>query len=363
MSTPTTGQQPTPTPPDNLEGLLVVQAAALLALESAGVYATTASVGRALASFTRSANGRWLLAGQHPTSTIPLPPAERERVTQTLIAELRTIAIEVEQELPAALREQAVKALEMGAVHAGEQIGLTIDPASVVLDPIAEALIENTPKATIEHLDRAGTLIEQAQTGEQLQAAVAEADRATKTAGTGAQYLTNHVANDVPRQLAVRLGEQLLWIAERDACVVCLALAGHLSDPNEGVTFDEEATFGPYTPPSIWPYGMPLLRPPRHPHCRCQVCIWLGSAPGQPDLPSRLRHEAKRSILKGWSQPSESNRVRLKAAQKLLDTGGGGLPRSVQEESRRAVHAGKFTSHSVPHPERPHPVAAVPDHH
>jgi len=130
--------------------------------------------------------------------------------------------------------------------------------------------------------------------------------------------------------------------------VVCLALAGEIADPNEGVGFDEFATYGPYEPPSIWPYGMPLMRPPRHPHCRCQVCIWLGSAPGQPDLPERLRHEAARSVLKGWSLPSESNRVRLRAAEKLLAAGGRGLPRSVQEEAAKAVARGTFHSREVP---------------
>jgi len=116
-----------------------------------------------------------------------------------------------------------------------------------------------------------------------------------------------------------------------------------------GEGFDELATFGPYQPPEVWPPGMPLMRPPRHPSCRCQVCVWLGSAPGQPDLPERLKHEAARSVLKGWSLPSESNTVRLKAAEKLLHRGGRGLPKSVQEEAARAVARGKFQSRTVPH--------------
>jgi hypothetical protein len=54
-------------------------------------------------------------------------------------------------------------------------------------------------------------------------------------------------------------------------------------------------------------------------------------------------------VLKGWSLPSESNTVRLKAAEKLLHRGGRGLPKSVQEEAARAVARGKFQSRTVPH--------------
>jgi hypothetical protein len=84
-------------------------------------------------------------------------------------------------------------------------------------------------------------------------------------------------------------------------------------------------------------------------NCRCQVSVWLGSAPGQPDFPERLKHEAARSVLKGWSLPSESNRVRLRAAESLLAGGGRGLPRSVQEEAALAIARGRFKSRSVPH--------------
>lgn len=343
---PTAQQQPA-APPD-LQELLVVQAAALLTLEAGSAYAATAAIRAAIAAFIRSANGRWMLAGGVPAAPLPLPAAERARVTALLAEQLRTIAAEIEETLPATLREQAAHALELGAQHVGEQVGLTIDPASLGLDPVAHALIDGTPRSAAAHIERAAGLLERAETGADLQAATAEARRSVAAVNTGATYLTNHVANDAARQVAARLGEQLLWIAERDACVVCLALAGHTSDPNAGEGFDEFATFGPYTPPSIWPPGMPLMRPPRHPHCRCQVCVWLGSAPGQPSLPERLRHEAQRSILKGWSLPSESNRVRLRAAGQLLASGSS-VPRSVQEEAGRAIARGSFTSRSVPH--------------
>jgi len=341
------GQQPT-APPD-LDALLVVQAATLLTLEAGSAYAASASLRRALAAFARDANRRWIVAGASPVSAQALRESDREHLTQALVMQLRQVAASTGRDLGPILRGEAEKALELGAQHAGQQIGLAIDAAELALDDTARGLIEATPQAAVSHLLRAAGQLQRARSGLDLQAAIAEAHRATAAVDTGSTYLTNHVANDAARQVAVRFGEKLLWIAERDACVVCLKLAGELADPNEGIGFDEFATYGPYEPPSVWPYGMPLMRPPRHPHCRCQVCVWLGSAPGQPDLPQRLRHEAARSILKGWSLPSESRTMRLRAAQKLLAGGGRGLPRSVQEEAARAVASGRFKSREVPH--------------
>lgn len=349
MTGPAAAQQPQPAAPADLQALLVVQAATLLTFEAGSAYAATSGLHRALAAFARSANGQWLLAGAHPSSGQQLPAQDRDRVIATLSADLRRIGAEAQAELPTILLQQAEHALALGAQHAGEQVSLNVAIDDLVLDDTARQIIASTPTAAVDRLGRATTMLERAQTGQDLQAAVSEADRSIAMVNTGSTYLTNHVANDAGRQVAVRLGEKLLWIAERDACVVCLALAGHIADPNEGVGFDEFATYGPYEPPSVWPFGMPLMRPPRHPHCRCQVCVWLGTAPGAPSLPERLRHEAARSILKGWSLPSESNRVRLKAAGSLLASGGRGLPKSVQEEAARAVASGSFKSRTIPH--------------
>lgn len=339
-------EQQQPQAPDNLDALLVVQAATLLTLEAGSAYAATISLRRALQAFARDANRGWILLG---ASGEAVRERDREQLSQALRIELRQIAAATGRDLGPILRREAEQALELGAKHAGEQIGLAVDVAELALDDEAHRIIESTPAAAISHLLKAAEKIEQAQSTLEVQAAVAEAQRSVTSVNTGTTYLTNHVANDAARQVAVRFGEKLLWIAERDACVVCLALAGQLADPNEGEGFDEFATFGPYEPPSVWPFGMPLMRPPRHPHCRCQVCVWLGSAPGQPDLPERLRHEAARSVLKGWSLPSESNRVRLEAASRLLASGGRGLPRSVQEEAALAIARGRFKSRAVPH--------------
>jgi len=345
MTTQPESQQQ-PQAPDNLDALLVVQAATLLTLEAGSAYAATITLRRALQAFARDANRRWILTGSSPDA---VRERDREHLSQALRLELRQLAAATGRDLGPILRQEAERALELGARHAGEQIGLAVDVADLALDETARGIIESTPQAAISHLVKAAEQIERAQSPLDVQQAIGEAQRSVTAVNTGTTYLTNHVANDAAKQVAVRLGEKLLWIAERDACVVCLKLSGQIADPNQGLGFDEFATYGPYEPPSVWPYGMPLMRPPRHPHCRCQVCVWLGSAPGQPDLPERLKHEAARSVLKGWSLPSESNRVRLRAAESLLASGGRGLPRSVQEEAALAIARGRFKSRAVPH--------------
>lgn len=348
MTGPPAGQQQ-PAAPPNLDELLVVQAATLLAFEAGSAYAATSGLRRALREFERAANRRWILTGPAGTGTDLAAVRAREQLQQQLILELRGMASAVQGQLAPILRREAQAALEIGAQHAGEQAGIDVDVEQLILDDTAQRVIDSTPSAAIDHLLRAAGQIERAQSSFDLQTAVAEAQRSLGTINTGSTYLTNYVANDAITQIAGHQGEKLLWIAERDACVICLALAGEIADPMTGLGFDEFATYGPYTAPSVWPPGLPLMRPPRHPHCRCQVCIWLGSAPGMPDFPASLKREAARSILKGWSLPSESKRVRLEAARRLLADGGRGLPKTVQERAAHDVARGRFESRIVPH--------------
>ncbi len=346
---PAADPQQQPSAPENLDALLVVQAATLLAFEAGSAHAASAGLRHALKAFAQSANRRWMLAGANPAGADVVEAQAREHLQQALVMDLRSLAASVQEQLAPILRREAQAALELGAQHAGEQAGLDVAVEQLVIDDTAQRIIDSTPASAVGHLLRAAEQISRAETGLDLQNAVGEAQRSVASVNTGSTYLTNYVANDAAKQVAGHIGAKLLWIAERDACVICLALAGEIADPMEGLGFDEFATYGPYTAPSIWPPGMPLMRPPRHPHCRCQVCVWLGSAPGQPDFPSALKREAARSILKGWSLPSESNRVRIEAARSLLAAGGRGLPKSVQERAGHDVARGKFESRTVPH--------------
>lgn len=316
-------------------------AAEILAIEAAAAYAVTAPLRRELAALGRAANGRQLLADM--TGTTAAAQAAFAR------AELAALgAVLTDGTISAILTRYAEQALDTAvtAIIAGTGLADT----GVVLDAPTLEVIRGAERAALAYIQDAVRLLHGAPDPLATRSALATASRAVTSLASTASLAVNGAANTAPYDLAVRNGMRLLWIAERDACVVCAALSGHLSDPGIGEGFDETATFGTTPAPDVWPPGMPLLRPPRHINCRCQIVVWEGSRPGEQTLPDRLQHEARRSILKGWSRPSESQRVRLKAAHRLLAEGGGGLPQSVQEEAARSVARGRFRSRTVPHP-------------
>ncbi|MEV4604811.1 hypothetical protein AB0K15_46610 [Amycolatopsis sp. NPDC049253] len=193
------------------------------------------------------------------------------------------------------------------------------------------------------------------------------------------------------RAAAKASGARLVWVAERDACVDCLAQSGQVIDWDG--QFNPARTFGKKA--RVF-HGV-LHGPPRHPNCRCRVSPWLGhdaagalsvthdwaeaireaEAKGDTvaadaarraaaaaadsasfDLPAALRREAERSILNGYALPSESERVRVQAADRLLARIGAGknsrspsgwqVPASVKKRAERALKAGTFATRSVP---------------
>jgi hypothetical protein len=172
--------------------------------------------------------------------------------------------------------------------------------------------------------------------------AVAAANGVVTDVERAARWLTNREVNNGAAQVATALDAGTMWIAERNACLVCIALAGVIADP--GSSFPADATFGA-RPMAVWPDGV-LERPPRHPNCRCRITPWLGSGTDY-SLSDALRREARRSVLKGWSLPSESENARLQAADRLLQVGAN-LPTSVEEQARRAVRVGHFKARTVP---------------
>lgn len=316
-------------------------AQALLAIEQAAVRAVTVRLIYTLAMLQRQARGRMLLAQS---------AAARDQAATTLARELeaQTLPLIGGRTLLEAVQTEAARAIVLATDFAlGPGAGLTLPVEAEV-----ERAMRSAEASAQQSLTRAVKMLERANTPLQVQTALHTAQRATGAVATGAEYAVNSAANSAPRRIAVLMGQRLVWVAERDACVVCLALSGAVIDPNAGESFDEDATFGrPGSAPTVWPPGMPLIGPPRHPHCRCIEQVWLGSAaPFVSDWPERLRHEALRSIAKGWSLPSESHTVRLYAAERILRTGRAGqLPKSVRAEAERAVGRGRFRTRTVPH--------------
>ncbi len=141
-------------------------------------------------------------------------------------------------------------------------------------------------------------------------------------------------------------GWGVMWVPERDACVTCLRLAGEIVRP--GGAFDQSLTYGK----KAYPYGdseqdADLTRPPRHPHCRCELhVVHIASSGAQRQA---LKREAQRSIVKGWARESEADSVRVDAAKRLLATNLK-LPKSVLAEARRRLGHPETFSRAVPSP-------------
>jgi len=159
-------------------------------------------------------------------------------------------------------------------------------------------------------------------------AAVREAANATINAG----------AQDAARVADV----PLVWVAERDACLTCLALSGQVAAPGgmfADLTFDDQ--------PLRWS-GWSGGPPPRHPRCRCRAWPYDGGPPvlarsvSGAGYSTALAREARRSVARGWSGSAGLQR-RLRAAERMIGQGTAALPRTVVDRARRDVARGEFS--------------------
>lgn len=147
--------------------------------------------------------------------------------------------------------------------------------------------------------------------------------------------LINQAGNAGTTAAADAAGFSTVWVAETNACVECLAYSGRVAKP--GKTFPGGLTYGAknYN-------GDPIAYPPRHPRCRCTVEP-LRSA----EYATALRREADRSVLRGFSLPSESMKTRVDAAARLVEKGVE-APKSVVAFARRSIKAGEFPTRGRP---------------
>lgn len=147
--------------------------------------------------------------------------------------------------------------------------------------------------------------------------------------------LVNSAGNAGATAVADAAGLESVWVAETNACVECLAYSGQTTKP--GKAFPGGLTYGAksYNPE-------PVAHPPRHPRCRCTV------EPLRSKLYAEaLKREADRSVLRGFSLESESMKVRLDAAERLVEKGVD-APKSVVAFARRSVKAGAFPTRGRP---------------
>lgn len=163
---------------------------------------------------------------------------------------------------------------------------------------------------------------------------VAAARRAAALVRQTIAWTIHRAINDGAAQTAHHYGARGLWVAEPDACVICLAYAGRLAD------HDGRFPGGLSMDPQSRSNRRPAFEgPPAHTNCRCRLVPWMpdwDTGPGT--LPALLQEQAWRSVASGRRRPSESRAARRRAAQALLARRG--LPARVRREAA-ATAAGR----------------------
>jgi hypothetical protein len=168
--------------------------------------------------------------------------------------------------------------------------------------------------------------------------------RAAAGMASGLQGLASDelVAADTAKTLRglQRPDQVAMWVPERDACARCLRYAG-LRLIRPGDRFPAGLSYDPAQADSD---AGKVSGPPLHPHCRCE--LQLISKGQSEDASKALQREAQRSILKGWSLPSEGDASRRRAAAALV--GKAELPKSVKAEARKRLAEGPGFTRDVP---------------
>ncbi len=236
------------------------------------------------------------------------------------------------------IKQGGREALEHGltwALREAEDAGATspkLPPSAYHLSPELHARTDALEAVARSKAGKAQPLLMAAATLDDMVAALAVIQQTESSAKRMAAYVANQAANESLTTVSHAVDELVsVWRAERDACVHCLAYQGRI---DTGKGYPGGLTFGK-TPLSTEPVAMP----PLHYNCRCTQ--WLVHRDVVEPLAMALMREAKRSVLRGWSLESESEAVRLDAANRLLKRGST-LPKSVKEYAERSVRRGEF---------------------
>lgn len=239
-----------------------------------------------------------------------------------------------------ALAAWSLTGMRLGVTQAFDQTPGPDMPVTVTDPAILDVVRDIDPRAQ-KQLDRAVSLSRALPMTRQVDVdtITTTAYRSVTQAQSDTRWTANRSVNAGTAEVAKQDGANLLWVAERDACLHCLAYSGFVTVPGE--VFPAELTF------SSKPLSLAAVPyPPRHPNCRCRVNVWYGPA-GEPEgmtsrqAPGALAREARRSVLRGWSDYA-SLPERLRAADLLLMRGAD-LPKTVAQRARRDVKRGKFS--------------------
>ena len=173
--------------------------------------------------------------------------------------------------------------------------------AGIAAKPNA-ALLTAQARLVVGRFDDLGTVL----------TVLAPLNRSVSEMTAGASFAVHRSANEAVASAAAQTGAKVVFVPERDACLEC---TGHAGDTGSAATVEP---------------------PPIHPNCRCELHTY-----DDPEVPKALKREAVRSVLRGFSLPSESEAERLRAASALLARRPV-APASVQAYARRAIREGHF---------------------
>lgn len=273
-----------------------------------------------------------------------LAAIEAARITQTpvdIAPQIITLIRRFEfVSMVPALEEVATEAKELGILRAVRRFINPMDKlrATVTTDFEPETELPDIDRMVSEGLREAAVIATRGVRNRRQASAVAGRLRATRARVEGtARYVANEGINAGTAAVASAMDLRLLWVAERNACLHCLAHAGYTVEPGAlfpaGLSFDPRGSRFNAVP-----------HPPLHPNCRCQVRTYEGTA-GAPtedrssvDPADRLAAEARRSVVYQWTDHA-SGPAAQRAAEALLRAGAA-LPSSVEKRARAAVKKG-----------------------
>jgi hypothetical protein len=304
---------------------------ASLALELQAETQVTAELSAAVSLVLELAGGV-LLAG----SVAALSATALAALSRRIIDALAAVPLGMAPEL----RDYAGRALALGEHQALSDMSRA-DRQRRPLRPPAAGLAElRASVAGIDdrarrNLDRALAVARMPINDDRLLMTVSAAKHLENDARATTRWVTNRAVNLGTRHVAEARGFSVIWVAERDACLHCLAYAGQIAGP--GDAFPGGLTFGD-KPLS----DEPVPDPPLHPNCRCRLKPYaVHAAPVGVSMAEALKREARRSVVRGFSNYA-STPARLRAARKLL-AGDAALPKSVEARGRRDVARGTFS--------------------
>lgn len=314
---------------------------ALLVLEARARRDAGAGIRAQVAELTKRVLRLWV---QHFGSLDSTPTTAAERVALDVIRQAVTQGLAaVNTNVTGRIRRDADRAATLGAtLGAGQAAASFIH--SVPVSPVVERVLSELGTTMDARLEVGQRLAARAASWSAVNAALATGSGAANSAERTATWATMRRANEGVREQARAAGADVIWVAERDACLYCLAQSGEVRGPRQA--FDGTRRFDTVRHLTVWPEGSDLWAPPRHPECRCHLVVYRGHVGPGPTMPEVLKREAQRSVVIGLALPSESQTVRARAAQKLVDADRGAPP-TVLARTRRQLIAGTFRTRSV----------------